>query len=151
METLSLVLENIQLSDNRPTDSYAVDGSIFFRLGDVSIPEENWFDLVSVDLENWVPRLLSFAQKHTDRCVLSFMDGPACVTLIRSGANVFTSFAYGANIEVENTEFDQNKLIKSVIKCLRRYHRLLHQNGLQPRFQKEIEMLQACIQEIPYV
>ncbi len=145
MEVLHIVLNDLDANLGRDKLNLRIGGTIFFVLGETYFPEEGWYDLVSVDLENWIPGILSFARNHTDACELRFMDGPAVVKLKRHGADVFASCIYNQMIEVDETKIDLSELITSVIQCLRRYHRLLHERGLSPRFTNEIAALQACI------
>lgn len=68
----------------------SVGGELYLSIGDAFFPEDKWYDMAAVDFENWLPALLSFAQGHTDSCVLCFMDGPYKAKLIRHVSGTVT-------------------------------------------------------------
>lgn len=60
-------------------------GRIWLTIGETAFPEEGWYDLPGVLLEQWMPGLESFFLGNTDSCELHFMDGPYKVCLNRAG------------------------------------------------------------------
>ena len=137
MENMNLHLEQIDFRGNN-----SVGGILYMTIGTGFFPEERWYDMVSSDLDNWMPRLVSFAQAHTDSCVLPFMDGPCEARLAReAGGAVRVSCFWSAKAVIPPTEIDFRQFLDSVVKCVRQYDRVLYENGLECRFQRETGLL----------
>ncbi len=99
-------------------------GRIWFSIGEACFPEEGWYDLPGILLENWMPSLRSFADGHTDFCELSFMDGPYVVRLRRVGERVTVSCLERGRAVQEQVQIDFSVFWKSVQKCVRCYERV---------------------------
>ena len=135
METMLLHMED-------PDDT---GGVLYVTVGDTAFPEEGWYDLVDVDLENWLPGLLSFARGHADSCILQFMDAPAAVRLTRHNESIFSVCLWNHKPQIMQTEIDFPAFLDSVAKCLRRYNRVMHQQGKLPRFESELSIIRKLI------
>lgn len=143
MESLHLHLDSIKISQDATLDR--IGGTIYFSVGNVCFPDEGWYDLVSVDLERWLPSIISFAFNHTDFCDLVFMDGPAQIHFSRREGGVIAVCTYGGRVEVPETEIDFTELIQSVLKTIRRYNRLLQEQGVASQFKNELNLLKEAI------
>lgn len=142
MEMISLQLELVDVDMQRVSGGYPLGGVIYFTVGDACFPEENWYDLVSIDFENWLPKITSFAFDHTDICELGFMDGPARVRFERLSTGMVTATCvWNKQHEIPAIEIDFPEFLKSVCKCIRKYNRLLHEKGIDGQFTDEIARL----------
>jgi len=100
---MKLIVDDIRIRC-RPSGEQIADGTIYLTIGDTCFPDGGWFDLISTDLENWIPKLLSFAKGHTDSCSLDFADGPYRVLLIRDSAGEVFVTCYEDNRKVINNK-----------------------------------------------
>ena len=142
MEYLRVHLDSIQIYPSNTLDR--VGGTIYFTIGDTCFPEEGWYDLISEDFPNWLPKIVSFARNHTDICELCFMDGPAKVRLLRfDSVNISVTCIYNNEISVSQTDFDPVVFYKSIVNALGKYNRFLHENGVAPQFTNEIAALKG--------
>lgn len=144
MEHLRMHLVGIDPGANQEKTN--IGGNIHFTIGQVCFPEEGWYDLVSVDLKLWLPTIISFALNHTDSCALNLMDGPCQVKLSRDRSGTVTVICiYDGRVEIPKTEIDPAVWNESVVKTIRKYNRLLHEQGLVAQFENELSMLKEVI------
>ena len=142
MECLRMHLDAIQIYQDKAFDR--IGGTIYFSIGEVCFPEEGWYDLVSEDLANWLPKIVSFAQNHTDSCELCFMDGPAKVEISRCyDGEISVTCIYNNKISANHTDIDHTMFFKSVVNALGKYNRFLHKNGVTAQFTNEIAVLKG--------
>jgi len=142
MEPMILQLIAMDLDEQRMISGYPIGGNIHLMIGDIYFPEEGWYDLVSADFENWLPKLISFARKHTDTCELGFMDGPCKAKFERktSGA-VQVVCLWNHQPQIPETEIDFPGFVESVCACLRKYNRILYENNFSAQFVDELNAL----------
>lgn len=143
MECLRMHLDSIQIYQDTTLDR--IGGTIYFSIGDTYFPDEGWYDLVSEDFLRWLPDLISFAFNHTDSCILYFMDGPAQVKYSRRNGTVTAVCMYDGCVKVPETEIDMTEWNKSVLNSIKKYNRLLHEQGLPPQFANERKLLKEAI------
>ena len=125
---MHLYLESI---DSTPSAVHSkIGGIIYLTIGEHYFPEENWYDYVSLIMEQWIPALISFAQCNTDFCKLTFWDGPCFAILKRNqDATTTVSCFYDKRTVIEDTLFNLQDFLKSVMQSTNRYCRLLHLQG----------------------
>ena len=140
MENVILHLDKIDFHG-----SGTVGGVLYATIGGNPFPEPGWYDLVSADFEEWLPRLLSFAQCHTDLCVLRFMDGPCRIKLARSGNRVSAVCLWNQNVCIPETEIDFTAFLKSISGCIRMYSRTVYENGRKMPFTSELAILKNLL------
>lgn len=138
----------LYLDDLKQTVS-GVDGELYFAVDEAFFPAENWREPVSTILELWIPGFLSFAQGHTDICLLEFMDGPYCMKLNRDNSGALqASFFRDSKVICSEFEIDQSDLTHSVLRCLRTYDRTLYGWGQSPRWTKEQSVLKQLLKQV---
>lgn len=99
--SMKLIVDDIRIRSDQ--NGYPiVDGYFYLTVEERCFPAPDWFDLISADLEDWIPKLLSFANGHTDTCSLDFVDGPYRVLLIRDSAGEVYVTCYEDNRKVIN-------------------------------------------------
>ena len=135
---MEMMLLHIEEPDN-------TGGVLYVTVGDTAFPEDGWYDLVHIDLQNWLPGLLSFARGHADSCTLQFMDAPAAVRVTRQNGIVCAVCLCDHKPQIAQTEIDFPAFLDSVAKCLRRYNRVMHQQGKLPRFESELSIIRKLI------
>ena len=142
---MELILNSLDLAENRPLDGYSSGGELYFAVDDGFFPGEHWYDCAYTDLKIWLPRLTSFSSNHTDSCELSFMDGPYIIRLNRrdDGA-VFAEFLRERTI-LSQHNVDLRRLLKSVLAACRKYDRFLYDNGAPNQFTEEIRILKTLL------
>ena len=141
-----LHLDKIDYDPARVVKGYPVGGFIYVSIDDASFPEENWYDMVSVDFENWLPRLISFSSGHTDTCILTFMDGPYQIQLLRQDRGTVSAQCirdHKVLIFKESVDFDV--FIASVVRCVRQYERVLHENRQPSQYGNLLAMLKEAV------
>ena len=138
----------LYLDDLKQTVS-GVDGELYFAVDEAFFPAENWREPVSTVLELWIPGFLSFAQGHTDVCLLELMDGPYSVKLYRDASGPFrASLLQDFKVIRSESEIDLPELTRSVLCCLRTYDRTLHGWGQSPRWTKEQSVLKQLLKQV---
>jgi hypothetical protein len=135
----------LHLDDITHYNENSAGGSLYFSYADTFFPEEAWYDLVSADLERWVPALISFGANHSDMCNLEFMDGPYCIRLMRQENNSVVAKFYDSNKFIDQTEVDILSFLASVTACCRKFDRSLYENGFDPQFSEEIHSLKGIL------
>ena len=118
-------------------------GVLYVTIGGTAFPEEGWYDRVAVDLEKWIPAILSFARGHADSCVLQFMDGPCQLRLERQGSTVTASCQWDHHVTIPPVGIEFPAFLQSVCKCIRYYQRSLYEGGKPLEFQEELTALKA--------
>lgn len=142
LETLLLHLDGI----DKELQTNSVGGFIYVTLGGWFFPEEQWYDLISADLESWLPNLTSFSQEHSDYCVLQFVDGPCCIKLKRDcNGTVSAACFWNSKNEIPWTEIDFLAFLVSVVKCVNTYCKLLFMQGENTRFEDDILKLKPYL------
>lgn len=142
MEKMTLHLGAIDCDVNRVTSGNTIGGILFITIGSTYFPEENWYDMVSVDFENWIPRLISFAQNHTDSCVLDFMDGPGKVKILRLTDGIVTAACiWDHKTQIQEVEIDFYEFLDSISTCVRKFNRILYENNLPGQHMKELVLI----------
>lgn len=121
--------------------------TLFFAAGDEFFPEADWVDLVSADLELWIPGLTSFFTGHTDFCCLDFMDGPFSLQLLRSGNGVRARFLKNGTDCLPECTPDEPYLIRSVVKALRGFNRARFEAGEESLYVKETAILNQLLRK----
>lgn len=99
-------------------------GRIWLTIGDTAFPEEGWYDLPGVLLEQWMPGLESCFLGNTDSCELCFMDGPYKVRLNRAEARVSVVCLEQNRVTIPETGIDLDAFRDSVKKSVRYYERM---------------------------
>lgn len=151
MTEMCLHLDGLSFDASRCNAGYTVGGILFVTIGDTAFPCEEWYDLVFIDLKSWIPSILSFGSNHTNSCLLSFMDGPYQIKLLRSIDNkVLASCIPNHHTEIQNKEIDFLSFLKSVAKCVREYDRFLHINGSNSLFREEIAGITALLRAFTF-
>ena len=124
------VLHLDQIDTNTLTNHSNVGGNIYLQIGQAYFPEENWYDMVSLLLEQWIPAILSFSKNHTNVCKLTFYDGPCYAVLCRNADDRITvKCIYDQKTVTEETVIDFPLFLKSVVKAGNKFCRLLHLQG----------------------
>ena len=122
-----MILHLDQIDTNTLTNHSNVGGNIYLQIGQAYFPEENWYDMVSLLLEQWIPAILSFSKNHTNVCKLTFYDGPCYAVLCRNADDRITvKCLYDQKIVIEETVIDFTVFLKSVVKAGNKFCRLLH-------------------------
>ena len=135
MEQMTLHMENlIEFASG-------VCGNLYFVIGSECFPEEDWFDMIGVDLEQWIPNLVSFFGGHSDACRLSFMDGPCYAKLTREESGVFCAGYWNGKQTLIKREIDIISLLSSVIHGLDHYHQFTQIKY----YSKEQKIMLQCI------
>ncbi len=115
---MRLYLDNIICRTNGIT-APIIDGNIYVSVGGVWFPSDQWFDMVSADLENWIPKLISFGKGHTDSCELRFMDGPYHIQLHRISHDEVSACCLANNRKViPETVIDFQEFLSSCAKAI---------------------------------
>jgi hypothetical protein len=70
------------------TNSGLITGRIFFDMGGVIFPSEDWDDFIVVLLGWWISSILQLVEGHVDETELRFMDGPYVVQAERESEGV---------------------------------------------------------------
>lgn len=140
MKTMLLHLDEIELDIIRIEQGFPVGGEICISVDGVAFPEEKWYDMVSVDLETWVPDLISFAGSHTDFCEMRFMDGPCRVRLTRRSDGLVSAVCLWENkAQIPQTVINFPVFLSSVAACVRKLSRELYEKDDRKRFRQKIE------------
>ncbi len=143
---MEMILQPIEFAENRPQSGYSIGGELYFSVGDGYFPAERWYDCVYLDLNTWLPRLISFGSNHTDTCELSFMDGPYTIRLNRrENGSVSADFYRGQKAIGSEQNVDLRKLLKSVLSACRKYDRFLYENRKMSAFHEEIKLLMKLL------
>ena len=125
-----MILHLDQIDTNALTNHSNVGGNIYLQVGQIYFPEENWYDMASLLLEQWIPVILSFSKNHTNDCKLTFYDGPCCAVLCRNVDDRITvKCFYDQKIDIAETVIDFPLFLKSVVKAGNKFCRLLHLQG----------------------
>ena len=125
-----MILHLDQIDANSLTNHSNVGGNIYLQVGQIYFPEENWYDIASLLLEQWIPAILSFSKNHTNACKLIFYDGPCCAVLCRNVDDRITvKCFYDQKIDIAETAIDFPLFLKSVVKAGNKFCRLLHLQG----------------------
>ncbi len=143
---MRLYLDDLQFAADRPNQGFSVGGTLYVSLVDTYFPGENWYDMVWLDLKNWIPGLVSFGLGHADSCILAFMDGPYTIRLERAndGAVLVNCLRDSVSV-VPKLEIDFNQFIRSVVNCCGKYDRFLMENGKNAQFLDEIKRLKIIL------
>ena len=146
VDELILHVGAIDVNMTGKSDRYSDGGIMYITIGEKAFPGLEWYDMVLCNLKRWVPDLISFGFNHTDSCVLTFMDGPCEIKLNRQGDGQIQVCCYRDHkLEIPNTVIDLSVFLKSVLRCIRKYERFLHENNLSPQFQDEQSMLRMIV------
>lgn len=141
MELMMLHLGDVYFSSD-----HSADGEIFFSIGDSFFPGDHWFDMISDDLDQWLPRMISFARGHTDSCTLQFMDGPCQVKLFRSdNGKVTATCLWDGKAQIPKTEIDLQVLLDSVLKAVRKYRRISYEQTGRSPYSEELTTLRTIM------
>lgn len=144
MEKMILHLEEIDFDPDSEPEKCTIGGVIYFTIGDTYFPEAQWYDLISRDFSEWIPRLLSFAEGHTDSCEFAFMDGPYRILLKRlPSVRVLAVATSHRNAPVFEAEIDFAGFLASAAKCVRRLGKRIHEKDSQKKYPSEISRLGA--------
>lgn len=135
------------LDDLHQTD-FGVDGELYLSIGGECFPALQWREPVSAVLEHWIPQLISYAYRHTDSCVLAFMDGPYYAKLYRDKDGQEYVICYrNQHIVYPKTQISLHNMSRSVVKCLRTYERMLYIWNMSPCWTKELSILNCVIKQ----
>ena len=146
MDTINLVLENLQYDESREIQGYCAGGEIYIAFGNVAFPAENWYDFPFYVMETFVPQLISFTMGNTDSCLLRFVDGPYSLSLNRDSVGKIAIYCKENNTVIHSwEEIDFLTFLRSIISCLRAYDRFLYENGKQNHFSREIRTLKQIL------
>lgn len=145
METMILHMDQIDFNDSRISKGFSTGGTLYVSVGDTFFPEESWYDMIWEDLHTWLPGIISFAGNHTDSCVLDFMDGPYQVKFMRRGDGSVGVICSRNQTEEISCDIDFPIFARSVIQCLRKYDRMLFENGKPLTFSEECRKLKSLI------
>ena len=140
---MELKLHDLQFDSQRP--GCCLGGLLYISIGDAFFPAENWYDMPFLDLQTWLPRLISFGSNHTDSCELPFMDGPYTARLSRLPDGSITVSCFDDHRLVPQKKVVLYVFFRSVITCLRKYDRFLFENGRENRFLMEIKQLKTLL------
>ena len=137
---MKLHLDDIRIRNDSERGLF-IDGCIYVSINDVYFPSDHWFDLVSVDLEHWIPDLISFSNEHTDIINFRFMDGPFQIRLSRSndGAVRANLLEYQKLIMTANIDFSE--FLRSVVKCLNKLGTVMYHSDQKKSYSLEIARL----------
>lgn len=126
MDIIELYLEDVEILRQR-----IIGGTIYFKVNDEYFPQEHWYDAITTDLEEWLPRLLSFARSITDTCLLRFLDGPCCVQLKRHRNGIVSAACFWDNkVAAAVPDVDFSCFLESVVRSLRKYYRVLREQEI---------------------
>ena len=141
-------INNVTYQSNR-----IVGGEIWFSIGEMNFPQEDWYDHVAANLEMWLPQFLSFFMGGTDSCSFVFLDGPAEVKLIRSVSGSLSAVGcWDHHVQVPETPISLFVLMDSVCSCLRKLHRDCYLQNIPFPFEEQPQQLtQLHKQEKNYV
>ena len=146
MTDMRLHLEDLVYDASRSNTGYTVGGNFYVTIDDTAFPGEEWYDTVFTDLKSWIPGLISFGSNHTDSCLLSFMDGPCQIRLLRrKDGKIVVSCIRDNHTEIHNAEIHFPSFLKSEAKCTREYDRFLFTNGSASMFHAEISGIKAML------
>ena len=146
MDTINLVLENLQYDESREIQGYCAGGEIYIASENAAFPAENWYDLPFSVLESFVPQLVSFAMCNTDSCLLRFMDGPYSLSLNRDSLGKIATYCKENHTVIHSwEEIDFLTFLRSIISCLHAYDRFLYENGKPNHFSQEIITLKQIL------
>lgn len=125
-----MLLHLDQIDTNFSTNNPYIGGAVYLQIGQSYFPEENWYDIASLILEQWIPLIHSFANNSTDVCKLTFYDGP-CYAVIRRNPNsaITVKCVYNQKNMIEETVIDFSLFLNSVIKAGNHFCRLLRLQG----------------------
>ena len=138
---MKLFLDDVRIRKD-DGNGLLIDGSIYFSVNGTYFPSYQWFDLISVDLENWIPNLLSFGEGRTDCCTLVFMDGPYRLKLVRQSTSCVTASFWQDHKEIlPPAEIDFPEFLMSVAKCARTLGTSIYEQDTQMKFKAEISDL----------
>lgn len=126
MDIMELCLDHVEIRQHR-----VVGGTIYFKINDNHFPQEHWFDAITVDLEEWLPRFLSFARNNTDSCLLLFLDGPCHMKLERHRNGSVSAVCFWDNKEnIAVHDVDIPHFLETIVRSLRKYYRILHEQEI---------------------
>ena len=149
MDHLALHIDRVDFDTTRVAEGFSAGGIIYVTIGDSIFPGDQWYDKVYTDLKTWLPNLLSFGNRHTDSCILQFMDGPCQIKLVRHvDDTVWVQAVWNHQVEISSTNIDFTGFIESVLKCVRKYERLLFEIDLPVQFDKEILQLRELLKTL---
>lgn len=124
---MKLHLEDIRIRDNAAR-GLSIDGCIYVSIHDTYFPSYQWFDMISVDFENWIPDLISFANGHTDFVILRFVDGPYQIKLCRTlNDSVFAHLCEDQKQDI-TMAINFSEFLSSVAKCLNQLGTAIYAN-----------------------
>ena len=138
---MELHIDDIQIKENNGNGLY-IDGCLYISADHVCFPSYRWFDLISVNLENWIPLIISFTNGHTDSITLGFMDGPYLIKIMRSQGNTVNVSCLEDHREIialQNVDF--SGFIISVIKCINKLSAAIYTRNLTISYESEISRL----------
>ena len=145
---MKLYIEDIRLRDNGGT-APVLDGCIYVSVAQTYFPSYRWFDLVSADLENWIPKLLSFAKGHSDSCSLPFLDGPYQIRLNRSQSGEVSVLCLEDNrVMIANQHVEFSAFLLSCSKAAGRLATEIYQADGSNQFENQISKLGQISKEL---
>lgn len=149
MEYMTLNLEQIRFLFDHDTVGFRASGVLYIEIGGICFPDEQWYDLVSVDFEMWMPQLMSFGFGHSDCCLLQFMDGPCCIKLLRqSQGKVIATCLWNHKVEISEVEIDFLSFIKSVAACIKKMNRAIYEADREGKWGHIMERYGNFIKQI---
>ena len=145
---MKFYIEDIRLRDNGG-EAPTIDGCIYVSVGDVYFPAYQWFDYVSVDLDRWIPLILSFAKGHTDSCVLFFVDGPYQLRLDRNNVGDISAVCLENNVvKIKKFPIDFSEFLLSCAKVIGRLATEIYQVDSMNQYKNLISELGKVSKEL---
>lgn len=149
MEQLRLHLKDVDFEPSQVNKRLSVGAVLYVSVGDKFFPTDQWYDMLSFNFETWISGLLSFAEHHTDSCVLLFMDGPYQLKLERQSLSVVKAFFYKDHKEqIPQTEIDFADFLASVAKCVRSLATSIYMKDEHHVFRNQIANLGALSKQL---
>jgi len=145
---MKLVIDDIRIRSGS-NDKPIVDGSLYLAIRDACFPAPGWFDLISTVLEDWTPKLISFAKNHTETCSFCFFDGPYGILLIRvSAGEVRVTCSDGIRKVIQDEPINFPEFLVSFAKVLRNLATAFYHQGNAAQYGNLISELGRVSKEL---